>query len=285
MDDERFEVFYALLRTLSPRRGKRCQYSDGDILLVLIWAALRQKPIAWACRRRNAPQAWRGRTPPSASRVSRRLREPKVAALLDLATLHLQQRVLVASALVGCWMIDAKGLPVSRFSKDRQAKWGYATGGKARGYKLFLLADARGSPVAWRVGAMNVAEQAVARELIAHIDGPGYLLGDAVYDVNDLYEQAAAKQVQLVAPRKEPGAAIGRRARGEARLHAIAMLETPVNRFGPSLLNERNRIERVFARWSSSAVGLDHLPGWVRGERRVRRWVHAKILIALSLDM
>jgi len=284
MDDERFHILYLLIRELSPPRPKRYQYRDGDILLVVLWAALRQKPVSWACERRNAPRDWRGLALPSQSLVSRRARSDSVNALLDLAILHLQQQALAALSLVGCWKVDAKGFIVSRYSKDKHAKWGYCCGGKARGYKLFLLVDARGTPIAWHVDAMNIAESVVARQLIEHIDRPGYLLGDAIYDSNELYQLAIAKQVQLVAPRKEPHKPIGQRARSDARLHAIAMLETPVNTFGPSLYAGRTDIERIFSRWAASEVGLDHLPSWVRTPQRVRQWVHAKILIALTLD-
>lgn len=285
MDDERFKILYQLIKQLSPRRGKRYQYSDGDILLILLWAALRQKPICWACHRRNAPRVLRDRPMPSPSRVSRRLRSASVEALLRLTILHLQQQWAVALSRVGCWKIDAKGFVVNRYSKDKDARWGYCNGQKARGYKLFLLIDARGIPISWDVDAMNIAEPIVARTLLESIDSPGYLLGDCIYDSNELYKQAAAKQVQLIAPRKKPYQPIGARARSEARLHAIAMLETPTNTFGRSLYAARTDIERVFSRWAASAVGLDHLPGWVRTLPRVRRWINAKILIALTLKM
>jgi hypothetical protein len=282
MDDERFGILYRLVSQLSPTRGKRCQYSDGDILLVLLWAALRQKPICWACDRRNAPHLLRGRPRPSPSLVSRRLRSESVNMLLNLVIVCLQQPLRADPTLVDCWKIDARGFAVNRFSKDKQAKWGYCCGRKALGYKLFLLIDARDVPIAWHVEAMNGSEPIVAQQLIEHIDRPGYLLGDSLYDSNALHELTAAKQVQLLAPRKEPHQPIGRRS--EARLHAIAMLETPVNTFGPSLYNSRTDIERVFSRWAASDVALDHLPSWVRTLTRVRRWINAKILIALALE-
>lgn len=282
MDDERFAILYDLVHELSPGRTKRHQHSDASILLLWLWAALRNKPVCWACDARNRPRRWRGPLP-SPSCVSRRLRGERIQTLFDLALLTLQQRLLVASTLVGCWKIDAKGLPVNRFSKDKQARWGYCCGGKARGYKLFLLIDASGTPVAWRVDAMNVAEPAVARELIEHIHGPGYLLGDSIYDWNDLYRLLSDKQVQLIAPRKVPLQPIGSRARHPARLRAIAMLETPLrNTMGATLYNDRTQIERVFSRWASSAVCLDHLPGWIRTLPRVQRWINAKILIAIA---
>lgn len=281
MDDERFIALYRIVRLLSPRRAKRCQYSDGDILLIVLWAALRHKPISWAADPRNVPRVLRGRPIPSRTVVGRRADSPGVDALIHELIRHFQARLLVGH-LVGCWKIDAKGFAVSRYSKDKHARWGYCREGKARGYKLFLLTDTHNVPIAWRVEAMNVAESTVARELIEAIDVPGYLLGDSAYDANALYEQAAAKQVQLIAPRKQPQKPIGQRARSASRLHAIAMLETPLDTFGRRLYQRRTDIERTFARWSASAVGLDHLPGWVRTPRRVRRWINAKICLALA---
>lgn len=283
MDDECFNVLYQLVRELSPRRGKRCQYSDGTVVLILLWAALRQKPISWARDPCNAPRALRGRALPSSSQMSRRLRSDEVEQLLQQVIDHLQQQMMVVTTLVGLWMMDAKGLPVSRYSKDKQARWGYCNGGKARGYKLFLLVDANGLPIRWHVEPMNVSEPEVARRLLESIDRPGYVLGDCIYDSNALYEQASDKQVQLIAPRKEPAKPIGRRARSDARMHGIAMLETYCNHFGRSLYEKRTVIERTFSRWAASSVGLDHLPGWVRTLPRVRRWIQAKIIIALTI--
>jgi hypothetical protein len=281
MDDERFLLLYFLLLELSPRRAKRQQFGDAQILQVYLWAALNNKPVYWACDARHKPRVWSGPLP-SPSSVCRRMRSASVLALRDALLLRLQQRRPAESSHVGCWIVDAKGFPVNRFSKDKQAKLGHCSVGKARGYKLFMLTTAAGAPAAWRVGPMNAGEPTVARELIEHIDRPGYLLADSIYDSNELHELAAAKQVQLVAPRKEPNKNIDKRCRGEARMHAIAMLETPVNTFGPALYNGRTQIERSFSRWSSSAVGLDHLPGWVRTIPRVTQWINAKIALALA---
>jgi hypothetical protein len=282
MDDERLPVLYFLLRELSPRRRKRQQHHDAAILLVLLWAALWNKPMCWACDPRNKPRSWRG-SMPSLSCVSRRLRDPVTLALLDLALLRLRQRLLVAAALVGCWVVDAKGFAINRHSKVKDATVGYCCVGKARGYKLFLLINAAGIPVAWHTDTMKTGEPTVARELLKKIEGCGYLLGDSIYDSNELHEQAAAKNIQLVAPRKNPKQNIDKRCASPPRLHAIAMLETPLPKtFGAKLYDRRTAIERVLSRLASSAVGLDHLPGWVRTLPRVRRWIDAKMLIALA---
>ena len=283
MDDERFLVLYRLVMELSPPRAKRCQYSDGYILAVYLWSVLRNKPMNWACDPRNAPAVLRNRPLPSDSRMSRRLSTLSVAGLLALAIRTLQKRLLVAATLVGCWVIDAMGLAVNPFSKDKAAKYGYCRNGKARGYKLFLLIDAAGVPVVWLVDSMNVAEQTVAAMMLPWIDRPGYLLGDSIYDSNDLFEAARLRQVQLVAPPKVPGGNIGRRAKDEARLHAIEMLEAPFAD-GRHLYKRRTQIERCFARLTAEAVGLNHLPGFVRTPKRVGRWIDAKMLLALSLE-
>ena len=132
---------------------------------------------------------------------------------------------------------------------------------------------------------MNEAEPTVAAALIEHTDKPGYLVGDRVYDTNPLHIAAAKRDVQLIAPRKEPDAGISVRATSPSRLHAIAMMETPVSSgcsgFGPAMYNQRTAIERVFSMMASSAVGLDSLPSWVRTLARVRRWVQAMIVFYL----
>ena len=57
---------------------RNASYSNREILAVLLWAALHNKPICWACLRSSWPlQAWRRRLPDQ-STMSRRLRDPDV---------------------------------------------------------------------------------------------------------------------------------------------------------------------------------------------------------------
>jgi hypothetical protein len=56
------------------------------------------------------------------------------------------------------------------------------------------------------------------------------------------------------------------------------MLEGP-SPFGRALLRSRGLIERFFGNADSRAEGLGELPAWVRTHRRVRNWVHAKLII------
>ena len=105
-------------------------------------------------------------------------------------------------------LVDAKPLPVGGYSKDRDARSGYATGTLARGYKLHVLRDARcpAVPDHWVVASMNHKEVAVAPDLldqraaalamalagaaVAWVSLFGYLAGDNGYDSNRLYDLA-----------------------------------------------------------------------------------------------
>ena len=282
MDDERFETLYLLAMELAPRRGKRQQYSDGLILLLFLWSALRRKPRYWVCNQRNAPACLRGFPLPSPSQLSRRLRDPAFLLFWEKFLAHLLQRQNQAICLLACFLVDSKALPVNAYTKDKQARRGWAGDHLAKGYKLFLLADTSGRIVGRRVYAMNAADQTIALELIQDSDKPGYALADSIHDTNDFYQAAAARDLQLVTPRKDPMANIGERASSPARLHGIAMLETiNASAFGPTLYDQRTRIERMFSYMASSAVGLDSLPPWVRTLQRVTLWVEAMIAFYL----
>jgi hypothetical protein len=277
MDDELFERLYQIVLRLWPRREKKVLYSGSLVLLMYLWTVIRSKPRQWACDRRNLPWPLRKMDIPSPSQFRRRVKSPQVQAMLAELEIHL--RDAPEDKMLGCWILDAKPLVVSPYSKDKSAKWGWAYDGKARGYKVFAMSDLKGNVVAWQTRPMNESEPLVARELLKHTDKPGYVIGDSIYDSGPLHELTASRQMQLIAPRKEPGGNIGIRARQPNRLHAIAMLETFNNTFGPAMYAQRTTIERAFSRMASSRVGLDHLPSFVRTPQRVRLWVQGKIIL------
>ena len=277
MDDELFQAVYQIAVSLWPRRGKGVQYSGRTIVLMYVWSVIRGKPRQWVCDRRNLPRALEETSIPSRSQFGRRLATPTIQTMLT----ELEHRVRCESSdtLLGCWVLDAKPLVVSPYSKDRDAKWGWAYDGKSRGYKLFAMTDLEGRVVAWQTGPMNQAEPVVAQDLLVQTDRPGYVLGDSIYDSGPLHEAASTRQLQLIAPRKVPGRNIGIRARQPTRCHAIDMLETFCNTFGPAMYARRTTIERTFSRMAASAIGLDHLPPFVRTPRRVRLWVQGKLIL------
>lgn len=277
MDDELFETLYQIAWQLWATREKRVHYAGRTIVLLYMWSVIRSKPGEWVCDPRNLPRLLDGYAAPSRSQFGRRLKTPQVQAMLLELETHL--RHVPQAKMLGCWLLDAKPLVVSPYSKDKSAKWGWAYDGKARGYKVFAMSDLSGHVVAWQTKPMNEAEPLVARKLIEFTDRPGYVIGDSIYDSGPLHELTAWRDPQLIAPRKMPGGNIGVLARQPTRLHAIAMLETFTNAFGPSMYAHRTTIERAFSLITSSRIGLDRLPPFVRTPERVRLWVQGEIIL------
>lgn len=256
-------------------------HPTARIVRTFLWAVLHDRPVAWACD----PRAWDDRTRPrrlpSQPTMSRRLKTDAVAGFLHAVGQRLSSAVPADHPLLK--MIDGKPLAVAVHSRDGEATWGRGAGRLQRGYKIHWIDSGKPMPERFEVHPMNVAESRVAEAMIPHLTGTGYLLADASYDSHRLYAAAASNHHRLLAPRRKPGTppAAWRRPHPD-RLAAIATLETARwggNRFGPSLMNQRSRIETVFANLTSFHAGLTHLPPWVRGLGRVRRYVHAKLII------
>jgi hypothetical protein len=266
------------LRRLGRRRGNRKQlYTDGAIVAVYYWAVINDRPTSWACVPAHWPPGLFRGTLPSQSVMSRRLRTPGVKSLLarleELVLRHDRKPAMV-------FIIDGKPLPIANHSADRHARYGKAVGNKSRGYKLHLIIDVHGTVWGHRVAAMNADERTIGKRLLRHLPAEGYLLGDANYDSNALFEKAARRGVQCVIPRRYgPDRGTGHRSQHPARLHSRDMLESPFNHFGLALHRLRRGIERFFGTLSSSSCGLTCLPAWVRTHPRVRLWVQAKIII------
>jgi hypothetical protein len=290
MEGELWAQAYRVVREEGNRqpRRRRLTHADAVVVLVLVWAALHDRPVSWACDRRHWAGCGRGRRPrrlPSAATMSRRLRTVAVLGLLERVLGRLADKA--PPALVR--RVDGKPMPVGGFSKDREARWGQAVDHKARGYKLFLVWGAGVVPDAWKLGPMSEPEpQAAARDLVPRLAGGGYLLGDGLYDSNPLHAACDAHGLQLVAPRKQPGASLGHCPHEPGRLRSIALLETPAPGdlpgsgpapFAAALYNRRGDIERELGGWCSFGGGLQPLPSWARTPHRVAYWSAAKLLI------
>jgi hypothetical protein len=79
--------------------------------------------------------------------MSRRLRSPSVAALPE----ELDRRALAPEGPGRFWVVDGKPLVIGGCSEDRQAGYGKAAGGKAKGYTIHAPVNPRGkSPGGWR---------------------------------------------------------------------------------------------------------------------------------------
>jgi Transposase DDE domain len=247
-------------------------FSDRWILLVYFWAVIHDRPTSWACQQTNWPDDLRPVRLPSQPTMSRRLRTAHVH--WALALIMEQLRGDPAAGLLK--FIDAKPLPVGGASKDPDAHWGRGTRVLFKGYKLFALWGPGPVPLAWEVRSADRSESTEADRLIPHLGGGGYLLGDAIYDCNRLYDLAMSHEHQLIAVPKRPGRGLGHCRQSPYRLRGLALLASP---FGQELYEARSQIERDFAHLTSFGGGLSGLPSWVRRSGRVGTWVEAKLII------
>jgi hypothetical protein len=278
MESQLWKAILMVLAHVDKRRKRTNEdFSDEEIVRVLYWAVIHDRPISWACCRQNWPIHARRRKLPSDTTMSRRQRSPSVIALLN----SIEQRVTRPASPGLYWMIDGKPLVVGGCSKDRQAGYGRAAGSKAKGYKLHAIVAPDGSLAAWRVAPMNKDERVIAKRLLKTADIQGYLVGDANYDSNYLHEICDARgNRQFLTPRRYgPGRNVGHRAQSCGRLRSIALLENPTPQFGNQLIKQRVGIEHYFGETACWGGGLTHLPPWVRTHPRVRRWVQAKLTL------
>lgn len=278
MEHQLWKEIVAVLKRIGKhtRRGRET-YSDADIVKTWFWSVVNDRPEGWACERTHWPIQQRRCQVPSQSRLSRRLRTDRVQRLL----VQLEHEVLAPRQQKLVWLMDGKPLVISSCSKDRQAGYGRAAGGKAKGYKIHALVNAEGEVGAWRVAPMNKDERVMAKRLLSAADIQGYVLADSNYDSNKLHEVCSnLGNRQLVTPRRYgPGRGHGHRRQTAARMRSKDLLENPDPQFGRQLFAQRTAIERFFGNLTNWGGGLTHLPPWTRTYRRVHRWVQAKLIL------
>jgi hypothetical protein len=275
MERELWPPLYRLLRaTAKDFHQKYVQYQPWALVAVLLWAALHDRPVSWACQRRHwSTTTLRPWQLPSAATLSRRL--DGVAVGLLWRALEQRLRDSGEPALVA--FVDGKPLPIGGNGKDPDARFGRGAGCIAKGYKLHAVWSTRPVPEAWAVTPLNANEKAVAQEVIGQLHHGGYLLGDPNYDASPVYDGAFARGYQLVAPCRAcraPGS--GKHYQSPHRRRSIALLQ---GAYGKALYQARTAIERSFGHATVFGGGLGPLPAWVRGSARVRTWVWAKLLI------
>ena len=274
MERELWPTLYRHVRVIAQQvRQKYVQIQPWIIVATMLWAALHDRPVAWACDPRNwSTTGLKPMRIPSQGTMSRRADSVATGVFWKQLEQHLRQS---DPALLS--FLDGKPLPIGGNSKDPDARYGRAAGGYAKGYKLHTLWTKSNLPDAWEVASMNVSEKVVARRLIGQARGGGYLLADGNYDASYLYDDAFAKGYQLLAPfrkGKEPGS--GGHYQSPHRLRSIELL---THAFGQSVYRARSQIERDYGNATVFGGGLAPLPAWVRGQDRVRTWVWAKLLI------
>jgi hypothetical protein len=273
MERELWKKVYRMIMDIAKGSSiKRATFNDAHIVQTYLWAVLHDRPISWACDKKNWPIYDRRKPLPTPSTMSRRVRTACIQQLLcaveNAFTEHLPNHL--------CRWIDAKPLPIGGSSGDKQAGYGYAAGTKAKGYKLYAIADASKGFIRWCVEPMHYNEARVAKVLIPSLRQPGYLIGDSAYDANKLYDMAASREVQLIANKRfSKSKALSHRRQSPHRLRAIEMIQRP---FGAGLLNGRGEIDRMFGQLTTFACGLKPLPNWIRTKFRVENWVRGKMI-------
>jgi hypothetical protein len=275
MERELWPPLYRLLRDVAKDFSQKyVQYQPWVLVAVLLWAALHDRPVSWACQKRHwSTTTLRPHRLPSPSTLSRRIDSVGVGLLWRA----LEQRLRDSGPPALVAFVDGKPLPVGGNSKDPDARFGRGAGCIAKGYKLHAIWSTRPVPEAWDIKPLDANEKATAAELVEQLAYGGYLLGDGNYDASYVYDAAMARGYQLVAPyRKGKNPGSGRHYQSPHRLRSIDILRSD---FGQALYKARTAIERSFGHAGSFGGGLGPLPAWVRGRPRVRTWVWAKLLI------
>lgn len=276
MERELFLRIVALIRSMPERSGgfARCDFTDGEILIVYFFAVLHDRPVSWATQKRNWPIHDRKRTLPSNSTMSRRLRTARMQQLIR----KIQEKAFGGEPAEGAvCVIDGKPLTIGGNSGDRDAGFGRAAGTMAKGYKLHAIVGAHGSVHAWMLKPMNFSEQAAARELLPQLpaDRRITVLADGNYDSNELYDLAGERRIcWLAAKRFSKAQGLGHQKHSGYRLFALDLQERD-----PGVLRGRTSIERHFGLLGNHVGGMPPLPNAVRGLARVTRWVGAKLVI------
>jgi hypothetical protein len=273
VERELWPVLYQLIRQVAKDFSqKNVSYQPWVLVSVLLWAALHDRTLPWACQEHNwLTTRLRPARLPSPSPLSRRLYS--VACGYFLRELERRIRDTQDPKLVA--FLDGKPLPVSRVSKDKDAKVGRGAGGMAKGYKLPTVWANRAMPEAWEVTSLNVHELVVAERLLLQLSHTGYLLADSNYDSGPLADRAMERSYQLVMP-LPANAGKGHRYQSP---HRLRNLDLQAGDFGNQLYRQRGAIERSYGNATAFAGGLGPLPAWVRRVHRVRTWVWAKLLI------
>lgn len=248
---------------------------------MLLWAALHDRPVSWACRRRNWPmQAWR-RSLPDQSTMSRRLRRSTTLDLLLSILMALQRTLGRGEVLIA----DGKPLELSEHTSDPDARTGRGAGRFAKGYKIHLILDAQAQAVrGYQVHPLNAGETTTVADLLdcprTPIRRGSVLLGDKLFDSNPLHAATHRRGCQLIAPRQKPEKGVSKGHQHPNRLESIRLTEGADRVIWDRILGpQRTTIERFFGSLTCAAGGLPVLPPWVRRLHRVRAWVGAKLAI------
>lgn len=273
MDSHIWKVIYHPIRRADrslPRLGRRPVYSDGLIVAMYVWSVWHDRPLCWACDRKNYSSCFRPRKLPSVSQFCKRVSTLRCDAILQ----YLHRHLAGLKSLTELSFIDGRVIRVGPYSKDHDAKSGPAPGGMAKGYKCHAWGTQDGRIPVWSVMPLNISEKAVAGEMLRYERADGLVLADGGYDAGWLYDRVEADGGQFMTPLPK-NVGRGHRSQSKARLRAAKYWRN----LGGYVYRERLGIERIFAHQSAFGGGMGPLPPWVRTLPRVRRWIGTKLII------
>ena len=269
MERDLWTLLYCYLRaTAQEVFQKYVQIQPWIVVATMLWAALHDRPVSWACDPRNwGTTDLRPARIPSQPTMSRRVDSVGTALFWH----RLEEKLRGSDHPVLLAFVDGKPLPVGGYSKDPDARWGRGVSGLAKGFKLHAIWSTGVLPETWTVAPLNISEKEVAKDMLAQLHYGGYLLADGEYD------EAFRWGYQLISPcRKAKNPGCGKHYQSPHRLRGLALLDSA---FGKGMYRARTQIERSFGNATSFGGGLAPLPAWVRGFARVRTWVWAKLLV------
>jgi len=248
-------------------------FSSREILLVMLWAALHDRPVRWACQAENWPAARRPPRLPDPSTVSRRRRHPGVHALLSRCHAEIVEAFTAGKSRETC-VIDGMPLMINDFSKDPDARNGHAHRHWGRGYKLHAVFDGQGVVLRFEVCPLNVNERVPARRLLPSLEGYARrVLADGNYDGKPLHQSLEGRSIKLYTPLINNYAGPRTHPR---RLRLKRLLAKPI---AAKLRQARDQIERQFGLFGNLGFGFKGLPNWVRRLHRVTDWMSLKLLL------
>jgi Transposase DDE domain len=268
-----FQAIHQAHRHLpGPRR--RPQYPDWLIVAMFLWSVWHHRPLSWACQRGHYGDLFRPRKIPSVSQFTRRIKTSRCQQILQ------QVHDQLAKPQVGSFIsyLDGKAMLVSPVSKDKDARRGRVSGGFAKGYKLHVWATADDRIPLWGVTSLNTGECPVAEQLCLRmpmLPDDSLVMADGNYDSKDLHNLIAWRNGRLLAPPK--GMAkhpVTLRQMGPVRREALVVWRESES-LAKQLLRRRIAVENIFSR----ICELSRLPAWVRGLRRVTRWVGGVLIL------
>ena len=270
MEGQVWRMVESLVRGAQPPSG-RFRFSDAEILRVVLWAVLHDRPMAWACCPEHWTGTWRTARLPHASTISRRWRSPALQEKVGRLYQEAVRRLGGGGRYVA---IDGRPLVVGGCSKDPDARAGRGARGMARGYKMYAAVDTQRVILAYQIHPMSMAEQTVALSLLPQLPAEATrVVGDKIYDSIKLHRVAAASGRRLYTPLRENR--VGRRQQPR-RLRLLRLLQSDVGR---RLMLWRTGIERTFGNNTTVSFGFKGLPAWARRSHRVERWMWGKTLL------